>query len=73
MLARATFLARISIDEQTILFSIIFFSESAFSEPAVQLPDGSYVRIRKGESPQQAYSRALEMYPEAFGNVRVTV
>lgn len=33
---------------------------------AVPLPDGSYVTIREGETPQQAYVRAQQMYPEAF-------
>jgi hypothetical protein len=33
---------------------------------AVPLPDGSYVAIREGETPQQAYARAQQMYPEAF-------
>ena len=33
---------------------------------AVPLPDGSYVSIREGETPQQAYARAQQMYPEAF-------
>ena len=31
------------------------------------LPDGSSVTIREGESPQQAWARAQQMYPEAFG------
>jgi len=31
------------------------------------LPDGSSVTIREGETPQQAWERAQEMYPEAFG------
>jgi hypothetical protein len=30
------------------------------------LPDGSTVTIRDGETPQQAYARAQQMYPEAF-------
>ena len=30
------------------------------------LPDGSSVTIREGESPQDAWSRAQRMYPEAF-------
>lgn len=30
------------------------------------LPDGSSVTIREGESPQQAWARAQQMYPEAF-------
>ena len=30
------------------------------------LPDGSTVTIREGETPQQAYARAQQMYPEAF-------
>ena len=33
---------------------------------AVPLPDGRYVAIREGETPQQAYARAQQMYPEAF-------
>jgi len=33
---------------------------------AVPLPDGSRVRIREGETPEQAYARAQQMYPEAF-------
>jgi len=31
------------------------------------LPDGSSVTIREGETPQQAWVRAIESYPEAFG------
>jgi Large polyvalent protein associated domain 38 len=31
------------------------------------LPDGSSVTIRDGESPAQAWDRAQQMYPEAFG------
>ena len=31
------------------------------------LPDGSSVTIRDGESPTQAWARAQQMYPEAFG------
>jgi len=31
------------------------------------LPDGSSVTVQKGETPQQAWFRAQEMYPEAFG------
>lgn len=31
------------------------------------LPDGSSVTIREGETPQQAWARAQQMYPEAFG------
>jgi hypothetical protein len=30
------------------------------------LPDGSSVTIREGETPQQAWARAQQMYPEAF-------
>jgi len=37
---------------------------------AVPLPDGSYVTIREGESPQQAYARAQQMYPEAFKSLQ---
>ena len=37
---------------------------------AVPLPDGSYVSIREGESPQQAYARAQQMYPEAFKSLQ---
>jgi hypothetical protein len=33
---------------------------------AVPLPDGRYVAIRDGETPEQAYARAQQMYPEAF-------
>ena len=33
---------------------------------AVQLPDGSAVAIRSGETPQDAYNRAMQMYPESF-------
>ncbi len=35
------------------------------------LPDGSSVTIRQGETPEQTWTRAQNMYPEAFGNVRV--
>lgn len=31
------------------------------------LPDGTSVTIREGESPAQAWARAQQMYPEAFG------
>ena len=31
------------------------------------LPDGSSVTVQKGETPQQAWFRAQEMYPDAFG------
>jgi len=31
------------------------------------LPDGSSVTIREGETPQQTWARAQQMYPEAFG------
>jgi hypothetical protein len=34
------------------------------------LPDGSTVTIREGESPQQAYARAQQMYPEAFKSLQ---
>ena len=33
----------------------------------VPLPDGSTVTVREGETPEQAYMRAIQMYPEAFG------
>jgi len=33
---------------------------------AVPLPDGTQVLIRDGETPEQAYARAQQMYPEAF-------
>ena len=32
----------------------------------VPLPDGSSVTVREGETPEQAYARAQQMYPEAF-------
>lgn len=32
----------------------------------VQLPDGSAVTIRPGETPESAYARAQQMYPESF-------
>ena len=31
------------------------------------LPDGTSVTIREGETPQDAWARAQQMYPEAFG------
>ena len=31
------------------------------------LPDGSFVTIRENETPLQAYERATQQYPEAFG------
>lgn len=34
---------------------------------SVLLPDGSSVTIRSGETPDSAYARAQQMYPEAFG------
>jgi hypothetical protein len=37
-----------------------------YAAPAVQLPDGTYVAVRDGETAQQAYSRAQKMYPDAF-------
>jgi hypothetical protein len=37
-----------------------------YAAPAVELPDGTYVAIRDGETAQQAYSRAQKMYPDAF-------
>ena len=33
---------------------------------ALPLPDGRYVTIREGETPEQTYARAMQMYPEAF-------
>ena len=33
----------------------------------VPLPDGSAVKVRPGETEQQAWARAQQMYPEAFG------
>ena len=33
---------------------------------SVLLPDGSSVTIRAGETPQSAYARAQQMYPDAF-------
>jgi len=33
---------------------------------AVQLPDGSAVAVRSGETPQDTYKRAMQMYPESF-------
>ena len=33
---------------------------------ALPLPDGRYVTIREGETPEQTYQRAMQMYPEAF-------
>ena len=32
----------------------------------VPLPDGSTVTVREGETPEQAYMRAMQMYPDAF-------
>ena len=32
----------------------------------VQLPDGSFFEIPKGENPHEAYARAQQKYPEAF-------
>lgn len=34
---------------------------------ALPLPDGTTVAIREGESPEQTWARAQQMYPEAFG------
>lgn len=34
----------------------------------VQLPDGSAVAVRPGETPQDAYNRAKQMYPDAFAS-----
>lgn len=33
----------------------------------VQLPDGSYIALQKEETAEQAWGRALQKYPEAFG------
>ena len=33
----------------------------------LNLPDGSGIKLREGESPDQAWSRAQQMYPDAFG------
>lgn len=33
----------------------------------LSLPDGSGIKLREGESPDQAWSRAQQMYPDAFG------
>ena len=37
----------------------------------VELPNGSYFPIKEGETPTQALSEAMKLYPQAFGNVRV--
>lgn len=34
---------------------------------ALPLPDGTTVAIREGETPDQTWARAQQMYPEAFG------
>ena len=33
----------------------------------LDLPDGSGIQLREGESADQAWSRAQQMYPDAFG------
>jgi hypothetical protein len=33
----------------------------------VPLPDGNSVKVREGETPDQAYARAQTMYPDSFG------
>ena len=33
----------------------------------LNLPDGSGIKLREGESPDQAWARAQQMYPDAFG------
>ena len=33
----------------------------------VPLPDGNSVKVREGETPDQAWERAQQMYPESFG------
>lgn len=33
----------------------------------VPLPDGNSVKVREGETPDQAWARAQQMYPESFG------
>jgi hypothetical protein len=33
----------------------------------VPLPDGNSVKVREGETPEQAYERAQSMYPDSFG------
>jgi hypothetical protein len=61
--------------EKKIIFNILWLLVCgipfAYAVQSVQLPDGTSVTIRAGESPQMAYTRAMNMYPEAFGNVRV--
>jgi hypothetical protein len=37
-----------------------------YAELALPLPDGSFVRIREGETPKDTWARAQQMYPDAF-------
>jgi len=53
------------------LTSISFAVVNAHAVQYLPLPDGSSVTIREGETPEQAWARAINMYPQAFGNVRV--
>lgn len=36
----------------------------------IPLPDGNSLKLREGESPDQGWERAQQMYPEAFGGRR---
>jgi hypothetical protein len=38
----------------------------------VPLPDGNSVKVREGETPDQAWERAQQMYPESFGGRKET-
>lgn len=46
---------------------LVSTSLSAQKELSLPLPDGSFVRIREGETAKAAWIRAQNMYPEAFG------
>lgn len=46
----------------------LFWGSCAFSQQMyLPLPDGSSLKIRDGETTEQAWLRASQMYPEAFG------
>lgn len=51
-----------------LMFLLINFP--TYAEQSVQLPDGTAVTIRQGETPEQAWVRAQKMYPEAF-NIKI--
>lgn len=45
---------------------LLGFVSLSYAEKALPLPDGSFVRIREGETPKETWARAQQMYPDAF-------